>query len=83
MDGLSKSEQREVMDEIKRTDVPEHLKAIDPEDPDFLGLKDLPRVKAPDCIALDLLPYQEEGFGWMVQQEKDDTRNGGILADEM
>jgi hypothetical protein len=42
------------------------IKTSDPEDPAFLKVDTLPRLKAPDSIVLDLLPYQEEGYGWMV-----------------
>ena len=69
-------------EELAKTDVPSHLTAIDPEDPAFLGERDLPRVKAPASVVLNLLPYQEEGYGWMAEQEVGPIQ-GGILADEM
>jgi DNA repair protein RAD16 len=33
-------------------------------------------------LLMPLLPYQKEGLGWMVNQEKSAVR-GGILADEV
>ena len=37
---------------------------------------------APPDILVPLLPYQQEGLGWMIHQENNDV-HGGILADEM
>ena len=52
-----------------------------PSDPNFVKKKVLKRLPAPPNIILPLLPYQEEGHGWMLEQEKE--HGGGILADEM
>ena len=46
----------------------------DPEDPAFLGIRELPRKAAPASVVLNLLPYQEEGFGWMVAQEEEEEK---------
>ena len=40
-----------------------------------------PKEPCSDML-LPLLPYQKEGLGWMLYQEKSNSR-GGILADEM
>lgn len=82
-DTLTTEEQACVREELQKTGIPEHLKEIDPEDPKFLGKKELPRVPAPSAVSLSLLPYQEEGYGWMVRQEREHHCRGGILADEM
>ena len=34
-------------------------------------------------MAVRLLPHQIIGVAWMVEQEKDVEKNGGILADAM
>ena len=36
-----------------------------------------------DGMAVRLLPHQIIGVAWMVEQEKDVEKNGGILADAM
>lgn len=39
-----------------------------------------------DCLngmSVRLLPHQIIGVSWMVDQEKDSDKNGGILADAM
>ncbi|KAK7230731.1 nucleotide-excision repair protein [Aureococcus anophagefferens] len=56
-------------------------KPMDPDDPAFLPQRALPRVAPPPSISTPLLPYQEEGFGWMRGRER--SGGGGILADEM
>ena len=42
----------------------------------------LPTHPPPNELLVSLLPFQAEGFAWMVNQELSSTR-GGILADEM
>jgi DNA repair protein RAD16 len=56
-----------------------------PVDPDELIRKAWDRpLPAPRELLLPLLPYQQEGLGWMVHQENGSDRiHGGILADEM
>eukprot|EP00658_Telonema_sp_P-2_P018433 TRINITY_DN17234_c0_g1_i1.p1 TRINITY_DN17234_c0_g1~~TRINITY_DN17234_c0_g1_i1.p1 ORF type:complete len:607 (+),score=111.08 TRINITY_DN17234_c0_g1_i1:191-2011(+) len=80
---LSPEDQREVMDEITKTEIPEHMKAIDPEDDSLFASQDppVPR-KPPRGLTQRLLPFQEEGLGWMCKQELSGVR-GGILSDEM
>ena len=48
-----------------------------------MGDRVLERARAPAAVRLALLPYQEEGFGWMVKQEAEHQVQGGILADEV
>jgi len=54
--ALSEEDRAIAVAELSSTEIPEHLKAIDPEDPAFLGAKQLERVKAPETVALSLLP---------------------------
>lgn len=60
---------------------------VDPEnipiDPNELVRKTWSEELEPvNELLMPLLPYQKEGLGWMVNQEKSAVR-GGILADEM
>ena len=58
--------------------------AIDPHDPAFLPQRALPRVAPPPNISAQLLPFQEEGLGWMLGRERlPPGGRGGVLADEM
>mmetsp|Transcript_9849 Transcript_9849/g.24246 ORF Transcript_9849/g.24246 Transcript_9849/m.24246 type:complete len:1443 (-) Transcript_9849:103-4431(-) len=82
IDQLKKSEAKKVKEEVVKTDVPEHLKELDPADPKFLNKKQLKPAPQPPQIKLPMLPYQREGLGWMIAQEKSSSK-GGILADEM
>lgn len=76
---LTEEFQKEVTDEMSKTDAIK-LASIDPNDPDFMKKNDLTPVKAPPQVLRPLLPYQEEGFGWMLRQEQDDDVRGGILV---
>ncbi|KAF6008949.1 hypothetical protein HII12_003838 [Brettanomyces bruxellensis] len=54
----------------------------------FKALEETPerkaeRMKQPDGLTITLLPFQQEGLHWMVEQEQNSSYNGGILADEM
>ena len=83
---LDDDDQEKVEAELKKSGVPTHIKTIDPDDPNFIKAKTYPRVAPPPSMTLELLPYQEEGHGWMIGQEAKDNGNGcrgGILADEM
>ncbi|CAO3595034.1 unnamed protein product [Absidia cylindrospora] len=40
-------------------------------------------VEQPENLILPLLPFQKYGVAWMIQQEKDESFKGGVLADEM
>lgn len=54
-----------------------------PIDPNELVRKTWSQAMEPvNELLMPLLPYQKEGLGWMVNQEKSAVR-GGILADEM
>ncbi|KAH9259092.1 hypothetical protein BASA81_002712 [Batrachochytrium salamandrivorans] len=77
--------------EISKTFPPQHLGGeIRPEDlenDEFLrrerkSIQPAPRLPAPENMTLQLLPFQEEGHFWMLEQETRALR-GGILADEM
>lgn len=81
--ALTIDEKKAVEAELAKEDR-EADKPLDPNDPAFLPQRALPRVKPPPNIVMKLLPYQEEGFGWMRLRERgDDSVAGGILADEM
>ena len=64
------------------------VKLDDPEKLTVYDMKDLvkrvltERLPAPRDLLVELLPFQAEGYAWMVNQELGTTR-GGILADEM
>lgn len=73
----------QVLTEVKKKGLPSHIKKIDPNDPEFLQKRKLKRVKCANTVTATLLPYQEEGLGWMLSQENDTEFKGGILADEM
>lgn len=79
---LKASDRKKVVAELKKTGLPPHLTAIDPDDPNFVRDKVLPAVPTPKLLNASLLPYQQEGIGWLLNQEKSRYR-GGILADEM
>ncbi|RYG64181.1 hypothetical protein EON64_14500 [archaeon] len=54
-----------------------------PIDPDELIRKSWNQPLEPHAdLLMPLLPYQKEGLGWCVAQERSDV-HGGILADEM
>ncbi|CAO3630326.1 unnamed protein product [Cunninghamella echinulata] len=40
-------------------------------------------IEQPENLLLALLPFQKYGVAWMIQQERSEKFNGGILADEM
>ncbi|CAM9481009.1 unnamed protein product [Ascophyllum nodosum] len=55
----------------------------DPITPDDLVRKEWSeKAQCPRDVMATLLPYQQEGLAWMLNQEKLDYK-GGILADEM
>ena len=54
--SLSLEARNLITEELSSKEIPHHLKAIDPEDPEFLGAKELTRVRAPSTVALSLLP---------------------------
>ena len=82
--GVSEQQVREVVRELTRKSGPQCMKeALDPEAEDFAaGDARAFRHPAPAELTQPLLPFQEEGLGWMLRQEESDVR-GGILADEM
>lgn len=44
--------------------------------------EELPVAKvAPEMLAVNLLPFQQEGVGWMLHREKESV--GGIMADQL
>ena len=56
--------------EIVRADVPAHLVPLEADE--SFTKRTLPTgvaMRAPAGVVLPLLPYQEEGFGWLVGQE--------------
>jgi len=82
IDDLKKEDRKIFEAEIVKTDIPEHLKELDPNDPSFLKQQDVEPAPQPDQVLTPMLPYQLEGLGWMIRQEKTDIK-GGVLADEM
>eukprot|EP00493_Phyllostaurus_siculus_P025523 UN25867 len=58
--------------------------AIDPNDKSFWekSTRVINARPKPDHMVASLLPFQKEGFGWMIDQENSDLC-GGVLADQM
>lgn len=83
LDKLNPKEQAGLKGELSDPEPPAHIEELDPSDASFTKAKALLEVEPPEAITLSLLPYQKEGFGWMVEREADPTCRGGILADEM
>ncbi|KAG5500143.1 hypothetical protein JIQ42_04478 [Leishmania sp. Namibia] len=79
--SLKPEEQEHVVNEVNSTEVPEHLKPLDPDDLVHRGKME--QMAPPSTLLRHLLPYQKEGLGWMVRQETESPIKGGILADEM
>ncbi|CAG9575087.1 putative DNA repair protein [Leishmania major strain Friedlin] len=79
--ALQPEEQAHVVNEVHSTEMPEHLKPLDPEDLVHRGKME--QMAPPSTLLRHLLPYQKEGMGWMVRQEVESPVKGGILADEM
>ena len=80
--ALDAEHQKEVRErfEDSKNEVDEDMKPLDPDD---LVRKTWCEPMEPcEDLLMPLLPYQKEGLGWMMHQERSDTR-GGILADEM
>lgn len=80
LSACSDSEQNEIISEVLSEKVPEHLVALDPAD--LVQKNKLEEAQPPNDLLRKLLPYQKEGLGWLIRQEKCDYK-GGILADEM
>eukprot|EP00940_MAST-03C_sp_MAST-3C-sp2_P001866 g1866.t1 len=83
MNELLEEDRKLVKLELAKEGLPDHIKKIDPTDPTFLTKRVLKRVKPCKEVDAKLLPYQEEGLGWMLAQENEAKHRGGILADEM
>lgn len=81
-DALNKEQQALVEREVTSTTIPEHMKPIDPNDASFTVSAVHPEAEQPPNMRLALLPFQREGYGWMLMQERSAMR-GGILADQM
>lgn len=80
--GLSADVQAQIRDRVQSSwgevdpdDVP-----IDPNE--LVRMNWSEEMEPANELLMPLLPYQKEGLGWMVHQEKSATR-GGILADEV
>ncbi len=56
------------------------LRAIEPDE--LVRSDWIESVEPHEDLLMPLLPYQKEGLGWMIHQERTPT-HGGILADEM
>lgn len=76
--SLKPADKKLVLAQVKTFKPPETLQTITPDDPGFAQRGPLERVKQPKAVVLDLLPFQEEGHGWMLRQEK--TEVGGVSS---
>jgi len=83
LDVLKRDDAKAVVDELKSKETPHWLVPLDVTDPGFCkSAIVMRRVSGPSRLNATLLPFQEEGLGWMLDQEAGDVK-GGILADEM
>eukprot|EP00796_Vickermania_ingenoplastis_P003846 gene3847-2726_t len=80
LSALTEEQQATVLEEIVSDKVPEHLLELNPDD--LIKKEKLEEAQPPATLLRHLLPYQKEGLGWMLAQEKSKYK-GGILADEM
>lgn len=54
-----------------------------PDDEEFnIPARQIKAHEQPKELTRNLLPFQKEGLGWMLEQEESYVQ-GGILADEM
>lgn len=79
--SCSTPEKELIIKELTSTEIPEHLKPLDPDD--LVKREKLEEVAPPHELLRPLLSYQKEGLGWMINQEINTPYKGGILADEM
>jgi len=70
---------REAMARLKPKEVDESL---NPENPNFLKKQVVRKAETPRLMTTKLLPFQQEGLYWLLEQEKSDI-GGGLLCDEM
>jgi DNA repair protein RAD16 len=80
LDDITLVQRVEVLAELQSTVLPPHLVELQPDD--VIKRGPLEAMPAPPALLQHLLPFQEEGYGWMCAQEESEHR-GGILADEM
>jgi len=84
MENVRSEDMAIAMDALRRTSPPIADETLNPENADFLGKhKDLIRMPAPSVMTVSLLPFQEEGLHWLVQQEEHNPVGGGMLCDQM
>eukprot|EP01012_Entosiphon_sulcatum_P067451 TRINITY_DN9716_c0_g1_i1.p1 TRINITY_DN9716_c0_g1~~TRINITY_DN9716_c0_g1_i1.p1 ORF type:complete len:1165 (-),score=253.85 TRINITY_DN9716_c0_g1_i1:69-3533(-) len=79
--AMSKDHCAEIEQELARSDIPGHLQPLDP-DIIVQATRKITPCPTPAALQQPLLPFQEEGVGWMCAQELSPYK-GGILADEM
>ena len=77
---MEEVEQKAITEEMGKLGLPDHIPKIDPTDKNFLKNFKLVKMPKPKVVTLPLLPYQAEGLGWLLNQERSKWR-GGILAD--
>mgnify|MGYP006075928877 FL=1 len=84
LNALSVTDRTAVLDELlSKTAVA--LETVDPDDLSFSkrdGKTPPAKLPTPAQLTRPLLPFQQEGLAWMVDNEQS-VVNGGILADEM
>eukprot|EP01060_Flectonema_neradi_P004522 TRINITY_DN1292_c0_g1_i3.p1 TRINITY_DN1292_c0_g1~~TRINITY_DN1292_c0_g1_i3.p1 ORF type:complete len:1205 (+),score=247.80 TRINITY_DN1292_c0_g1_i3:162-3776(+) len=79
-DELSKKHKSELLAEVMKTDIPEKLKPN--LDDTWRPSKSADDIDPITTLSLPLLPFQQVGVAWMMNQEVSDVK-GGILSDEM
>eukprot|EP00854_Cymbomonas_tetramitiformis_P030583 gene30583-38254_t len=80
LDKLKAADKKLVLTEVTKTELPDALKPLDPDNETFFNVVTAP--PPPPMMTRELLPFQQEGVAWMLAQEKS-AIGGGILADEM
>jgi SNF2 family DNA or RNA helicase len=67
LSSLSREESKNVLSEVTSSNLPEHLQELNPDD--LVKRGKVERLTPPPAVLQHLLPFQEEGLRWMVDQE--------------
>lgn len=77
---LKPADKKLILKQVKQFKPPKDLEFITPDDPGFTKREPLKRVKQPKSVVLPLLPFQEEGYGWMKSQEASPLGGVSVLC---
>mmetsp|Transcript_31228 Transcript_31228/g.50098 ORF Transcript_31228/g.50098 Transcript_31228/m.50098 type:complete len:1402 (+) Transcript_31228:1890-6095(+) len=81
-DKIKEEDKAVALESFQRLKAPDTDDSLNPENEEFLKKKVLKRLPAPAGMTASLLPFQEEGFAWLMAQEETKF-GGGLLCDEM